>query len=121
MGGRMNGRHIEMLATQLGLTDSQKEQAKTIFADARKAAEPIGAQMKTAHESLQAAVKENKSDAELDRLAAAQGALTGQLAAAYAKAFAKFYAILTPEQREKADTLHNNMRGMFQRRFGPRG
>ena len=37
---------------------------------------------------------------------------SGQLAAIQTKAFAKFYALLTAEQRTKLDELHANGRGM---------
>ena len=56
---------------------------------------------------MHAAAKANQSEAELDRLAAAVGALDGQLAGIEAKAVAKFYALLTADQKAKYDERAN--------------
>ena len=95
----------QFLSTYLGLTDSQKTQAKEIFEAARAQAKPIAAQLKQGRKAVRDAVKAGKPDAELDALAAQQGALMGQLAAIRAKSHAKMYALLTPEQRDKLDKL----------------
>ena len=104
----------QLLATQLELTDAQKIQAKTIFETARQQAEPVVQQLKQGHEAVAAAVKANKSDQEIQQLANAQGALAGQLGGIHAKAMAKFYATLTPEQKDKADKLHECMKGFME-------
>jgi len=112
---------LQMLATVLDLTETQKEQAKAIFEAARQQAEPAVAQLRQGHEAMEAAVKAGRSDAELQQIADRQGAWMGQVAGAYAKGFAKFYAILTPEQKAKADKLHGEMKGAFASRWGPHG
>jgi Spy/CpxP family protein refolding chaperone len=94
---------LDFLAGYLGLTDSQKEQAKAIFDAASQAAQTALGQLTSAREALQQAVKAGRSDAELDRLAAAVGVIEGQLAGIRAKAEAKFYALLTAEQKQKYD------------------
>lgn len=83
----------------LNLTDAQKEQAKTIFSSARESNSALEQQMRDARQALNAAVKSGATDAQIDQLATKIGPLSAQLAAAQAKTFAKFYAILTPEQR----------------------
>lgn len=110
--------HLQFIANYLNLTDAQKQTAQVIMQDAKTQAEPIVAQLKTGHETMAAAVKAGKSDAELTQIATAQGALMGQLAAVHAKALSKFYAQLTPEQKTKADQLHDHFRGFMQHRFG---
>ncbi len=113
------GEHFkQFLAGQLGLPDAQKAQAKEIFSAARDQAKPLTDQLRQGHEAMTAAVKANRPDSELDQLAQKQGALMGQLSAIHAKAFAKFYAMLTPEQQAKADKLHEQFRGMLRHRFG---
>ena len=113
------GEHVkQFLADQLGLTDAQKAQAKEIFSAAREQAKPLVDQLRQGHEAMTAAIKANKPDSDLDQLAQQQGALMGQLSAIHAKAFAKFYATLTPEQQAKADKLHDQFRGMLRHRFG---
>ena len=101
------GNRLDYLAGYLSLTDSQKAQAKTIFDAAAAASETARGQFTAAQEALTAGVKANRTDAELDRLAAAVGLIQGQMAAINAKAGAKFYALLTAEQKTKYDALGN--------------
>ena len=107
----------QFLATQLELTEEQKAQAKSIFGAARESALPIAQQLRQDHQAMRDAIKAGKSDAELDKLAGDAGALVGQLAAIHAKAFARFYALLTPEQKQKADQLHGLFEGMIRSRL----
>src|SRR5262245_52205378 len=101
---RMFGR----FATNLNLTDAQKQQAQQIFSQARQAGEPVRAQLKQNHEALAAAIKSN-STAEIDRLSNANGPLLAQTSAIHAKAFAQFYSILTQEQKDKVGTRFQGM------------
>ena len=88
-----------------------------LFNDAKAQAEPIVVQLKQGHESMAAAIKANKSDAEINDIAGKQGALIGQLAAIHSKAMAKFYAQLTPEQKNKADAIHDHIKARFMGRL----
>ena len=102
---------LDFLAGYLSLTDSQKSQAKTIFDAATTAASTAEGQLTAAHDALAVSVKANRADSELDRLAAAVGVIHGQLEAIHAKAMAKFYALLTAEQKTKFDALGNRQGG----------
>jgi|ERR1051326_7992544 Spy/CpxP family protein refolding chaperone len=102
---------------QLNLTDVQKQQAKTIFQQARQNAEPLRAQLKQNREALAAAVKAN-DQAKIDSLAGEQGRLAGKLVAIRAESQAKFYGILTPDQRAKADQMHQRFQQRMHERFG---
>ncbi len=119
-GGGPFGHLREFVAVYLDLTDAQKAQATGIFDGARAAAEPVVEQLKAGHETMRAAIKAGKSDAELQRIADQQGALMAQLAGSHAKAMAKFYAILTPEQKAKADKLHDLVKSRIGERMGRR-
>jgi Spy/CpxP family protein refolding chaperone len=112
------GNHLDFLVGYLGLSDSQKEQAQAIFDAADQATETVRGQMTSARDELNAAIKANSGDTELDRLAAAVGAIHGQLTAIRAKASAKFYTLLTDEQKQKYDDLMSRGPG---RGFGPEG
>ena len=103
--------HRSMAAT-LNLTDDQKAQAKTIFQQAHASSQAIQAQVKDARQALANAAKAGASDAEIDRLANAEGPLMAQVAAIHAKAFEKFYAILTPDQKKQVDAMPNGMMGL---------
>jgi Spy/CpxP family protein refolding chaperone len=116
--GMMGGKRLDFMATALNLTDAQKETAKGIFNDAKTSAQPIRDQLKQSHEAMAAAIKAGKSEAELTQLATQEGTLVGQLAAIRAKAFSSFYAQLTPDQKAKADQLHQDMKARQQNRTG---
>ena len=114
-GGFGGGNRLDYLAGYLSLTDAQKAQAKTIFDAAAAATETARGQSDVARTALNTAVKANASDAELDRLSAAVGVIQGQITAIQAKAQAKFYALLTAEQKAKYDARGSGGPG------GPRG
>jgi Spy/CpxP family protein refolding chaperone len=110
------GQMFDRMATKLNLTDDQKQQARSIMQSARESAQPITQQLKQNRQALRDAVKAGKTDADIDQLAASTGTLMGQATAIRTKAFAKVYAMLTPEQRTKADQLGGH--GMFMRGHG---
>jgi len=105
----------------LNLSDSQKAQAKAIFQETRQKAEPIRAEMRQNREALSAAVKaDNKAD--IQKLAKIHGELMGRMTGLRAEARAKFYTLLTPEQRATVQKLHAEFRHrMDQRREQRRG
>ncbi|PWU06463.1 MAG: hypothetical protein C5B51_12295 [Terriglobia bacterium] len=107
-------RHMARLAQELNLTDAQKQQAKTIFQNARTTAQPLRDQLKQNHQALSAAAKAGQSDASIQQLATQQGNILGQLVAIRTQAFAKFYAVLTPEQRAKADQMQQDFQQRLQ-------
>jgi Spy/CpxP family protein refolding chaperone len=103
--------------SQLQLTDAQKTEAHQIFQALHANAQTLETQLQGIHEQLANAVKSGAPDAQIDQLSNQAGTVTGQLMAMRTKAFAKFYAILTPDQKAKADAMGNNfpmmrMRGM---------
>ena len=110
-----------MAATALGLSDAQKAEIKSIFEQTREANRSIREQLKPIHEQQRAAVKEGKSDAELHALANSAAPLMAQLRASRLVAQAKMYKVLTPEQREKLESLRSNMRDRMERRMHKRG
>lgn len=96
---------VHRLAQLLNLTPDQKTQAKAIFQAARANTQPLAAQMRDARLALANAVKANAPDAEIDRLSNNAGAVSTQLTALRTKTFAKFYTILTPDQKDKLSTV----------------
>jgi Spy/CpxP family protein refolding chaperone len=103
----------------LNLTDSQKQQAKAIFQQTRETTKPIADQLKQNHEALTAAIKANNV-AQIDSLSAQQGTLRGQLLAARSEGRAKFYALLTPDQKAKADQMHQQFKQRMEERMQQR-
>jgi Spy/CpxP family protein refolding chaperone len=107
------GPMFDTLAAKLNLTDAQKQQAQSILGSARESSKSIAQQLRQARHGLWDAIKAGKSDAEIDQLSANMGNLTGQLTAIRTKAFARVYALLTPEQRIQTEQLRDRVRGMF--------
>lgn len=109
-------RRVSHLSEALNLTDDQKTKATAIFTAAITNEQSIRTTMRTAHESLAAAVKKNDT-ATIDQVAAVIGTATTQTVATQAKAEAAFYAILTPDQQAKYDSMPHHGPG----RMGPMG
>ena len=101
---RMHPRmHRVRMMRSLNLTDSQKQQAKAIFQQARQTAQPVRQQLKQNRQALADAVKTGKSGTDIQQLAAQQGTLLGQVVGIRTQAWAQFYNLLTPDQRAQAD------------------
>ena len=94
-----------MLATMLGLTANQQNQAKGIFDEEEAVTRALVEQLKQASDALASAEKAAASDAEIDEFATDLGNISGQLVAADAKAQTKIYAQLTEAQRQKLEQL----------------
>ena len=95
---------VNMLASQLTLTDAQKTSALTIFTNAYTSMQTIQTSMRTARQSLNDAIQKNDT-AAIDQASATVGTLTGQLTAIDGKANAAFYVLLTSAQQ----TVYNSM------------
>jgi Spy/CpxP family protein refolding chaperone len=109
-GGPPRGNHLETMTTLLSLNAAQHTQATTIYANASTASKTVHDSMRTAHESLSAAVKKNDVGA-IETLAQQIGSYQAQLVSIQSKAEAAFYATLTPDQQTKYDTLQSTHGG----------
>jgi Spy/CpxP family protein refolding chaperone len=110
----------QRIAQALNLTDAQKQQAQALIRQTRQTVQPLRQQSKQNRQALMAAIKAGKGDVEIHQLALTQGNLAGQLVAARAEALAKFYNMLTPEQRAKADPMGQQLRQMLNQRIQQR-
>ena len=115
--GLAQGQIRRRIMQNLNLTDSQKQQAKAIFEQAKSSVQAQQQQLQQNREALRAAVKANDS-ARIQQLSSEQGALRGQVMAARADAQAKFMALLTPEQRDKAQQMRQRIQQRANRRQG---
>ena len=95
---------VGFLANALTLTDDQKAKATTILTDAFTASQSTRASERTNRQAISDAVKQNNT-ASIDQLSLTAGTLAGQLVAIDAKANAAIYAMLTPDQQTKFDTM----------------
>jgi protein CpxP len=119
--GRMMGRQAMRgkMFQALNLTEAQKQQTKTLMQQAKQNAQPLMTQLRTNRQALAAAVKANDV-AQIHSLAAQQGNLQGQLLGIRSEARAKVYALLTPEQKAKADEMREKVRERMKQRFEKR-
>jgi len=106
---QMVQRHIDHLTRELSLTPQQQQQATTLLTQVVNNQKTIHEQMRTAHQNLLLAIKNNDT-AAIDQNTNAIGNLTSQQLASHAKAMATFYQTLTPEQQTKfQDMVHHEM------------
>jgi len=103
---------VKSMTAKLGLSAEQQAQATTIFSNARASESTVRASLKTAHQSLNDAVKSNNI-VSIEQLAATIGSFTTQLTLAQSKARAAFYQILTPEQRTALEQLESQRPARF--------
>jgi Spy/CpxP family protein refolding chaperone len=106
----------EKMMQELNLTATQKAEAKEIFQQARDKCKPLREQIMADRDEMHAAVKAD-DQARIRSLAAKEGKTRGELIAIRSEAMAKFYAKLTPEQRTKADQLHQQMKQRMRERW----
>ena len=106
----VTSRHLERLAQIFDLTDSQKENARTIFEQAEQTAQPIRQESQQNVNKLAAAAKADQNEGEIQKLAQEQGRLLGQLLAIRTVAWSKFYQMLAPEQRAKVAQTDEQVR-----------
>src|SRR5258707_9176458 len=104
---KMAQHHLDFLTKQLSLTAQQQQQATTIFSGVANNAKATHDQMRTAHDSLKAAIQKNDT-AGIEQAANTIGNLTTQRTLAHAKAQAAFYQTLTPEQQTKMNELQTH-------------
>jgi Spy/CpxP family protein refolding chaperone len=101
------------LARYLNLTESQKIAAQAIFTDARNAITPLLPASRQAQQALRDAEKTATSEQQLQALLALAGKAAQAMApimGVRAQAQAKFYALLTQDQKDKLGTLRGLMR-----------
>jgi Spy/CpxP family protein refolding chaperone len=116
-GHHRGGHGMERMTAQLGLTPDQQAQAKQIFQQSRTDAQPLAQQLRAARQQLKTDIKTGATQDLITKDSTAVGTLSGQMTAIHAGAMQKFYNILTPDQKTKLDSMHNNMhaRKMFAR------
>ena len=95
----------------LNLTDTQTQQAKTILQSARQTAQPLAQQLKQDRAALTAAIEAGDS-AKIQQLSTDMGSLRGNVLAVRSQALSKFYALLTPDQKTKAEEFRQHHAGL---------
>jgi Spy/CpxP family protein refolding chaperone len=97
-------------STILSLTSEQQSQATTLFTEEATSGKTLRTSERTAHEALETAIKSGDT-AAIQEAATTLGQLNGQQIALRATTQAKFYAMLTADQKTKYAALEHGHRG----------
>jgi Spy/CpxP family protein refolding chaperone len=97
---------IEHISRELNLTDAQKAQAKTLMESQRAAGEERAAKLDEIRKQIDAATANGQFDEAVVRpLASQQAQLMADEMVDHLRMHSQMYALLTPEQRTKADQM----------------
>jgi Spy/CpxP family protein refolding chaperone len=115
-GGEQAGKHrqhdFRKIADKLGLSDTQKAQAKKIFQDNRDAVKPIFSTLRTEQENLHKLIHADVVDEAAIRTETAKiAAIQAELNVDRAKVGAQFRVILTPAQLATLKGLQHKRHG----------
>src|SRR2546421_10956245 len=111
-GGDMERRGHGMQLRALGLSEAQRDQVFKIFHESRPAAYEQMKQARRAREELAKLVAAERFDSSRARqLADAQGKAMAELALLRVQTMRRVREVLTPEQREKMDQMHERRGG----------
>jgi periplasmic protein CpxP/Spy len=100
------------LAEELGLSEEQKTQAKTVLEASKSRVEPIKEALKEGHKAAKQLGKDGVFDeTKVTQLANNQAELTKQMIIEKERTKAAIFAILTPEQRTKAVAIYDRFEG----------
>jgi Spy/CpxP family protein refolding chaperone len=101
---------VRYLTTLLSLTTAQRQQATAIYTNSATAEESVHQGLRSAHESLRTAIKNNDA-ASIDQASNALAQEIAQSTSTRAKADAAFYQILTPDQQSKLSDFESERPG----------
>lgn len=106
------GRGFERIARALDLTPTQQEKIRGIVQDEREKARPLHEKLADARRKIrEAATAEPLDETTVRSLAAEQAKARADLIVSHARMRESIRALLTPEQRERADTMRRWMEG----------
>jgi Spy/CpxP family protein refolding chaperone len=116
MGAGMGpGGRIERMADMLDLTKEQRDKVRAIVDKARPETRALRDKLTDNRKQLQAATQQGGKDAEVRKLADAQGKLMADMIVLRTRVHGEISAVLTPAQREQ---LEQRMPGRGPRGFG---
>ena len=100
---------IDRISSELNLSAEQKTQAKQILADAKPRFEPLHSKLKETHQECLTAGADGVFDEQKSQeIAARQAEIIKQLLVEKDRTKAALFAVLTPEQRNRAKQMMND-------------
>jgi Spy/CpxP family protein refolding chaperone len=118
MGRVQRQSKLDIIAEKLKLNKDQKDQVQTIFLAAMEESRPIGEQIMRGREAIAGAMITGKSEDDIKKMLDQYAELAAQMTGVETKAFAKVYAVLKPNQQQKAPAAFEIMAGMFGAQMG---
>ncbi|HEX2163642.1 MAG TPA: Spy/CpxP family protein refolding chaperone, partial [Thermoanaerobaculia bacterium] len=110
--GHSGGRHMERMARFLELTEAQREAARALHEETRAAMEPLHERSRTLHQELRALLDQADPDPlAVGEKAIALDASRDEMRRLGEETHAEFEALLTAEQLEKLEQLHERRGG----------
>jgi len=104
MGGH-DGWMLKRMTKQLNLTDAQQTQIKGIMAGEKTKIQPLMQQLRQNEQAEQANINGTFDENQARAFAGKQAQLTADLIVEKERMRSQVYAVLTPEQRQKAQQL----------------
>lgn len=102
---------LSLLSIVLHLSDSQQQQLRAAFDAEVEAAMPIISQMDDSKTAFFQAIRSQRRQDEIKKLADEQGKLTSQMLILQSQAFEKLWSVLNEEQRSQLDEfVYDNIR-----------
>jgi Spy/CpxP family protein refolding chaperone len=110
---------VERIANELGLNEEQKTQASEILESSKERIKPLFESMRQNRGiTKDLGTDGNFDEAKVNEIANSQAETMKQLFIEKEKTKAQLFAILTPEQREKAKTMQEKFGERMKGRFG---
>ena len=110
-----HGRHHHHFWKKLNLTDEQKKEMFSIRLDERAKMKPMFQKLKDGRKQLIALAKSGKFDeAKARAIAKGQADILADIIVEKTRMKSRMYAVLTPEQRAKAEQLHEQWKARHQ-------
>ena len=98
--------NMDRMAEKLGLSDAQKEQVSAILKAEKEKTDPLRQQLfENRKQIMEAAVSGKFDEAAVRAIAEKQAPIITELMVSHARAKSEIYALLTPEQRTRAQKL----------------
>lgn len=121
MMGMQGPRMLERMAGELGLSDDQKQKIQGIFAASRPEMDQARDLARQNAAKLRATKPDDRNyDAVVSEVARSAGDLASRAVTQRAKVRAQIWAVLTPEQRTKMETIQSERRERMKRRMEER-
>ncbi len=111
-GGHERGMFGRRMAQQLGLSDAQQQQIKGILQAEKPNMQPLAQELKQERQQMNALTESGTFDEAAVRAAASKQAQTeADLAVERARMKSHIFAVLTPDQRTKAQEMEKSFAG----------